>query len=68
MTASKRAKQGGLNVATMADILDYSRPHLHTIFNDDPKRFNLMLIDAMRIKCENDIKKLNAAISQEVSK
>ncbi|MEH6451208.1 MAG: hypothetical protein V7765_21260 [Oleispira sp.] len=60
MTASQRAKQGGLNVATMAVILDYSRPHLHTIFNDDPKRFDLMLIDAMRKKCEMDIVKLKS--------
>ena len=58
MTASKRAKQGGIKLTAMAEILDYSRQHLHTIFNDNPGRFDLMLFDAMRIKCESSIKSI----------
>ena len=58
MTASQRAKQGGINITAMASILDYSRQHLHTIFNDHPGRFDLMLFDAMRKKCESSIKSI----------
>jgi AraC-like DNA-binding protein len=56
MTASQQAKRGGMNVKTMADILGYSRPHLHKIFNENPQRFDLMLFDAMREKLIRQIR------------
>ena len=66
MTASQRAKQGGLNITAMAGILDYTRQHLHTIFNENPKRFDLMLFDAMRKKCEMDIVKIKAIADKQL--
>jgi AraC-like DNA-binding protein len=56
MSAAKRAKQGGMNLTTMADILGYSRQHLHRIFNENPERFDLMLFDAMREKLIRQIR------------
>lgn len=64
MTPSQRAKQGGIKLTVMAEILDYSRPHLYTIFNENPVRFDLMLFDAMRKKCESDI--LNIKLNNSV--
>jgi AraC-like DNA-binding protein len=58
MTASQQAKRGGMNLTTMADILGYSRQHLHRIFNENPERFDLMLFDAMREKLIRQIRSI----------
>jgi AraC-like DNA-binding protein len=56
MSAAKRAKQGGMNLNEMCEILGYSRQHLHRIFKENPQRFDIMLFDAMREKCIRQIR------------
>tara|TARA_R110000772_G_C13310322_1_gene440439 strand:- start:32070 stop:32264 length:195 start_codon:yes stop_codon:yes gene_type:complete len=61
MTASIRAKQGGMNLNEMARLSGCTRQTLHAWFNDYPFKFDEALINAMRLKCENTIKKIRGA-------
>ena len=58
MTPSQRAKQGGMNLNEMAALSGCTRQTLHVWFNEYPLKFDEVLINAMRLKCENNIKNI----------
>tara|TARA_R110000737_G_scaffold219698_1_gene235666 strand:- start:295 stop:501 length:207 start_codon:yes stop_codon:yes gene_type:complete len=59
MTASIRAKQGGINLNEMGVFIGCTRQTLHVWFKENPLKFDEALIKAMRLKCESNIKKIN---------
>ena len=58
ITASQRAKQGGMNLNEMAALSGCTRQTLHVWFNEYPVKFDEVLMNAMRLKLENNIKKI----------
>jgi hypothetical protein len=61
MTATKRAKEGGLFVTEMANIKGVTRKTLHLWFKTDLEKFDETMYECMSLKVERKIKELKEA-------
>lgn len=59
ITAAVRAKQGGLKLVEMCELIKMPRQTVYDTFKRDPAHFDELLIKAMRADCEKKIAELN---------